>query len=138
MAMSVGGRSRGAIAEINVTPMADVMIVLLIIFMVMTPIIDKASVALPPAAHGEERKDEKPLVLVVDEKGDLTLGDRRLGPYEPALREVALLVQADPLKPIAIKADRRLTYAPVGAILEACRTAGAENVQLATDRPEVH
>jgi biopolymer transport protein ExbD len=118
--------------------MADVMIVLLIIFMVMTPIIDKASVALPPAAHGTERKDEKPLVLTLDEKGDLTLGDRRLGPHPAALREVARLVEADPLKAIAIKADRRLTYAPVGAVLEACRNAGAENVQLATDRPEMY
>jgi biopolymer transport protein ExbD len=51
MALSVGRARGGAIAEINVTPMADVMIVLLIIFMVATPVIVAAPVALPAAAH---------------------------------------------------------------------------------------
>ena len=50
MAMSVGGNRSGAIAAINVTPMADVMIVLLIIFMVMTPIIGRGPVKTLPAA----------------------------------------------------------------------------------------
>ena len=51
MAMTVGAGRKGAIAEINVTPMADVMIVLLIIFMVATPIIAGSPVRLPDAAH---------------------------------------------------------------------------------------
>jgi biopolymer transport protein TolR len=137
MAMNVGARGRGAIAEINVTPMADVMIVLLIIFMVVTPIALQP-VSLPPAAHAREGQDQKPLVLTIATDGTLSIDERRVGPYEPALREVTVLVDADPLRPITIKADRGVTYAPVGAVLDACRRGGAENVRLATDRPEVH
>jgi biopolymer transport protein ExbD/biopolymer transport protein TolR len=58
--MAVGGKKGGPMADINVTPMADIMIVLLIIFMVITPLINKGvDVELPKAANTKERKDER-------------------------------------------------------------------------------
>jgi biopolymer transport protein ExbD len=137
MAMSAG-KSRGAIAEINVTPMADVMIVLLIIFMVTVPIIDRQSVSLPPAAHVKDEHDAgKALVLVLETSGDLTIDEHRVGPFEPALAQVTELAQADPLRAVWIKADRGVRYGWVGSLLEACRRGGADNLKLATNRPEV-
>ena len=60
MSMAVGDKKGSAIADINVTPMADIMIVLLIIFMVITPLINKGvDVELPKAANTKERKDEQ-------------------------------------------------------------------------------
>ena len=64
MALSVGRPRGGAIAEINVTPMADVMIVLLIIFMVTAPIIAGAPVRLPAAVHPSEHKGDTLKVTV--------------------------------------------------------------------------
>ena len=137
MAMSAG-KSRGAIAEINVTPMADVMIVLLIIFMVTVPIIDRQSVELPPAAHVKDEQDKsKALVLVLETTGDLTIGEKKVGPFEPALAQVTEMAQADPLRAVWIKADRGVRYAWVGSLLEACRRGGADNLKLATNRAEV-
>ena len=73
MAMSVGRPRTGAIAEINVTPMADVMIVLLIIFMVATPVIVGAPVRLPGAEHSVEHKEER-LEVVIRATGEVTAG----------------------------------------------------------------
>ena len=57
MSMAVGGKKGGPMADINVTPMADIMIVLLIIFMVITPMLQKGvDVKLPVASNSEEKK----------------------------------------------------------------------------------
>ena len=69
MSMAVGGKKGGAIADINVTPMADIMIVLLIIFMVITPMLQKGvDVKLPMAANTKERKDEQKSITVAVKK----------------------------------------------------------------------
>src|SRR5580765_6851716 len=65
MAMAVGGKKGGPVADINVTPMADIMIVLLIIFMVITPLITKGiDVELPKAANIHERKDDPNNIMI--------------------------------------------------------------------------
>jgi biopolymer transport protein TolR len=136
MAMNVG-KSRGAIAEINVTPMADVMIVLLIIFMVMTPLINAGAVPLPPAPHVDESRDPgKALVLVLAHDGALSIADQPAGHFEAALAQLTALAQADPTRPVWIKADRGVRYAWIASLLEACRQGGAGDITLATERPE--
>ena len=65
MSMNVGGSKGGPMADINVTPMADIMIVLLIIFMVITPMLQKGvDVTLPQAGNTKERKDEPKSIIV--------------------------------------------------------------------------
>ena len=73
MSMAVGENKGGSIADINVTPMADIMIVLLIIFMVITPMLQKGvDVKLPTAANTKERKDEKNSITVAVKKDTKT------------------------------------------------------------------
>ena len=68
MSMAVGDNKSGAIADINVTPMADIMIVLLIIFMVITPLLQKGvDVMLPVAANTKEKKEEQKTIQVTVE-----------------------------------------------------------------------
>ena len=135
MAMSTSQSKGGAIAEINVTPMADVMIVLLIIFMVTVPLI-KDAVPLPAASHARPDKEQGSLVVVLQAKGDLVVDNAALGPYEPALPQLTELARAAS-RPVWIKADRAVPYKWIGAVLEACRRGGAEDVYLATNPPEV-
>lgn len=77
--MSVGVRRTAAIAEINVTPMAHVMIVLLIIFMVATPLIVQAPVRLPGAVPGLDHPDDH-LQIVVHSTGEMVAGSERPRP----------------------------------------------------------
>jgi len=136
MAMSSSGGKGGAIAEINVTPMADVMIVLLIIFMVTVPLLTKDVVTLPDAANGKKGESEKTLVIVLDAQGALTVDKKPMGPYAPALAQVQDLTE-EAGRPVWIKADRTVPYAWVSEVLDACRRGGAEEVHLAADLPKV-
>jgi biopolymer transport protein TolR len=137
MAMDVGRRG-GTIASINVTPMADVMIVLLIIFMVMTPIVVQEAVKLPPAANAPTAKEEKEaLVLSLDPHGQLSIDERAVGAFEPALAQVSALTANDPERPVRIKADRSVPYTWVSQVVSACQGAHLQGVTLATVQPEV-
>ena len=132
MAMSVGRRG-GPVADINVTPMADVIIVLLIIFMVAVPMLtDDRSLALPRAVHSAER-EEKQIVLQLRPDGSLHVGNRVLSEPELAERLQATLrdlPEAD--RVVYVRADEGLLYERVATVLEVCRQSGAESVELMT------
>jgi biopolymer transport protein TolR len=136
MSMAVGDKKGGAIADINVTPMADIMIVLLIIFMVITPMLQKGvDVKLPAAANTEERKDEQKSITVAV-KNDTTFTTYLNGiKYEdraklvPELRErLQDIDEGD--KIIFLKADSELAYSEVMKVMDLCREAGVEQIAL--------
>ncbi len=130
MAISVGRPRGGAISEINVTPMADVMIVLLIIFMVMTPFVVQPPVQLPSALHTREHARDR-VEIVVRATGTITAGDEAL-PSAEALADHLLLraARGAPLL-VLVQADRSVGYAEVARVLAACRRAGVQEVALA-------
>ena len=133
MALSVGRPRGGAIAEINVTPMADVMIVLLIIFMVTAPILAGPPVPLPTAVHPTEHKGET-LNVVVRADGAVTIEGSPLGDSVRCadyLAARALGTRRSLL--ILIQADRDVAYRDLERVLAACRTSGASEIALAAD-----
>ena len=135
MATSVGQDGRIA-AEINVTPMADVMIVLLVIFMVATPLMDQTKgLTLPPAANAE-RKDAglRRLLVTVRDDGTVSLADEQIDTATLGLRlRDRLEGLPDAERVVHLKAGRGLPYARVIEVMESCREAGAEEVALMTD-----
>ena len=139
MSMSVGGKKGGAIADINVTPMADIMIVLLIIFMVITPLLQKGvDVKLPQAANSKEKQDKQNTVVVAVRKDHtLYLGSKPQPGGEaelaPKLREM-IEVLPDTEKTVYLKADVEVPYSDVMRVMEMCRKAGAEEVALIAEK----
>jgi biopolymer transport protein ExbD len=134
--MAVGDKKGGAIADINVTPMADIMIVLLIIFMVITPMLQKGvDVKLPAAANTEERKDEQKSIIVAV-KNDAAFTTYLNGiKYDnradlvPQLKErLQDIDEGD--KIIFLKADSELAYSEVMKVMDLCREAGVEQIAL--------
>lgn len=132
MALSPTGPNRAVIADINVTPMADVMIVLLIIFMVATPVLVSAPVRLPSAVHPSEQKGPR-LEVVVRATGEIAAGG--LAFTDPAsLAEWISARRAGGLAQLVlVQADRGVAYAAVAPVLAACRQAGVEEIALATE-----
>jgi len=138
MSMAVGGKKGGPMADINVTPMADIMIVLLIIFMVITPMLQKGiDVKLPQAGNTKERKDEHKAIVVAIKKDSTTyLGGAKLENQAELLPQVKERLQDLPegARIIYLKADDALPYSEVMKVMDLCREAGVEEVALIAER----
>ena len=133
-----GGGGRGEItSEINVTPMADVMLVLLIIFMVVTPMLQKGipvdmSNTRNPVDMKEADRDDAVLVAVTRD-GQFYLGQDRVSSDELASK-VADLVSTRLDKTVFVKSDRRAKYGDVKQVVDTVRNAGVDKIALLTER----
>jgi biopolymer transport protein TolR len=137
MAMSTSRPVGRAMADINVTPMADIMIVLLIIFIVMTPLLDEGGVRLPPASNAFDREREAS-AIVVSIRSDtmISLGDERLDNLGELALKLSERLEAVPngSRIIYLRGDEGLPYSAVWKVLEVCRGAGANEVALLARR----
>ncbi len=133
-------RNRKLMAEINVVPYIDVMLVLLIIFMVTAPLLTQGvKVELPKAGAEpiEAVEDTTPLVLSVDAEGNLYLdvGDDEEEPLVAAeiIERVSIVLRNKPQTPVLVKADRKVPYGNVVGAMVLLQKGGAEQVGFVTD-----
>jgi biopolymer transport protein ExbD len=121
-------------ADINVTPLVDVVLVLLIIFMVVTPMITSGvQVDLPRTAHHFKKPDNgKDIIVSVTQNKTIFMTGRPV-----ALKDVPRLVEDEkrrfPEKTIFVKGDSRATYGIMREVMEALNKTGIEDVMLGTD-----
>ena len=147
MGMGLGGggggkrrnRRRPVMSEINVTPMVDVMLVLLIIFMVITPMLqNKVNVELATVDNPTPMADadkEDSVVVAVTRDGRVFLGQNRVDPSQlGSMVRDKLSEKTD--KTIYVRADARAQYRAVEDAIDDVRTAGVEEVGLLTQRRE--
>ncbi len=134
MAMGVGGgrrRKRAPIAEINVTPMVDVMLVLLIIFMVAAPLlVTGVPVDLPRTGAAALNSDNTPISVTVDRAGRVFVGEEALDPGALATRMRALRVARAEDTRVFLRADASVPYGAVAAALADVTGAGFTKVAL--------
>ena len=133
-------KKRKLMAEINVVPYIDVMLVLLVIFMVTAPLLTQGiEVELPKASSEpiESVPDHDPLVLSVDAEGNLYLnaGDDEDQPSsgQKIRRLVGIILGEKPDTPIFVKADRSVAYGNVVGAMVVLQQAGATNIGFVTD-----
>jgi biopolymer transport protein TolR len=119
--------------QINVTPLADVMLVLLIIFMVVTPLIKPGvDVSVPRAENPEEYPgDDSTLILSMREDGSLFLNRDRIE-EERIASTLSSLLERRTEKSLFLKASAVLDYGQVLSMMDTCRRAGAVEVALVT------
>ena len=121
-------------AEINVTPLVDVVLVLLIIFMVITPMIVRGvSVDLPVTAHHDKKNDDnRDLVVSINAAGDVYVNADKVS-LQALTTAVAEERRRYPDKGIFLKADHRIRYGAARAAMEAIHRAGVEDIQIGTE-----
>ena len=125
-------------AEINVTPLVDVCLVLLIIFMVVTPLLDRSSVALPrTAAPPPFPATARQLVITLDAVGGLSLAGRRLAAAE-ASGALAAAWRREPDRSVVLRADRALPYRTVRQAMRTVEQAGFGRLGLIVTRRDGH
>jgi biopolymer transport protein TolR len=129
-----GGRSqRGTLSEINVTPMVDVMLVLLIIFMISAPLLTAGvPLELPKTEAAAVQDQTEPLSVSIRADGTIFLGERQVAfsNLGPELRTAA---GPDSKKPIFVRADGKASYAIVAQVMAALSTSGFTSINLVTD-----
>jgi len=137
MAMSGGGNRGEVTSEINVTPMADVMLVLLIIFMVVTPMLQKGvSVELANTVNPVDMKDadrDDAVLVAVTRDGKFYLGQEPIRIEDLATRVNDLLSNTLD-KVVYVKSDFRAKYGDVVQVVDNIRNAGVDRVGLLSER----
>jgi biopolymer transport protein TolR len=139
MGIAVRDLSKAVSSNINVTPMVDVMLVLLIIFMVITPMlqnkvqIDMAKADNPTAMPDADKEDA--IVVAITRDGGVFLGQNRIAVTELGAK-VREKLSDTPGKTIFVRADARAQFRAVEDAIDAVRTAGVEDVGLLVQRRE--
>lgn len=126
-------RSQSALeSNINVTPLVDVCLVLLIIFMVVLPaVVNGIPVKLPVAKGDAAGELSQQLAITVKEDGSVYLGTLALR-KEQVASELRRLHAESPNRPVAVRGDKKVAYGEVASVLDACRDAGFNDVRLIT------
>jgi len=136
-------RGRRLMAEINVVPYIDVMLVLLIIFMITAPLLTQGiKVDLPKAgAEPIPSEDTQPLILSVDARGNfyVSIGQDQESPVseEEVIRRVGIVLSRQPKTPVLVKADQSVPYGRVVSGMVLLQQAGAEKIGFITDPAEM-
>jgi biopolymer transport protein ExbD len=138
--MAMAGPSSGdddeVISAINTTPLVDVMLVLLIIFLITIPVVTTSiPVALPK--ERVEVRETKPenIIISVDKSGRIFWYDARIGDVEALVTKLKTVSRMKPQPEVQIRGDMAASYEGVGKILYACQRAGITKVAFITEPP---
>ena len=139
MAAPLQRENNDIISEINITPLTDVMLVLLIIFMVTASFFvtePAMQVELPSALSSDlVNKDDGEITVIVSKEGDLFVNDRSVAAEEltQALLDAARQTDSDP-KVVVVRGDTEAAYGRIIWIMDSARLVGLRNVSLSTER----
>lgn len=132
MTAGKGSSSRTALSEINVTPLVDVMLVLLIMFMVTTPLMQQGiEVDLPKTASSGVEPTDEPFVLMITANQQITAGKQPIAMADMRTKLKAIFEKRKN-KQIYIQADRKVDYGFVAEAMAEIRAAGIYNIGLIT------
>jgi biopolymer transport protein ExbD len=139
MAMNVGAaddEEDAMVASINTTPLVDIMLVLLIIFLITTPVITQSvKLELPKERNVPTQTKPENILLAVSKDGDVYWNARRLPDIETLVRELKKESVKEPQPEVHIRGDQDARYESVGRLVVACQRAGIAKVGFITEPP---
>ena len=134
MAMQVGGDEGGAIASINTTPLVDVMLVMLIIFLITIPVITKTvKVDLPRAVNIPTQTKPENITIAVSKDGTVFWNDKRVADRNELLALIEAAAVRKPQPEIHIRGDRETRYEAIGRVMYAIQRGGIVKVGFLTE-----
>ncbi len=139
--MARGRKKHRPMADINVVPYIDVMLVLLIIFMVTAPLLMQGVKVDLPEANSDpvENQDPEPLIVSIRANGELFLNlgadQEQVLSLATVKQRVSVVMRRNPKKPVLVWGDRHVAYGEVVLLMSALQEAGAPSVGLVTESP---
>ena len=139
MAMNVGstdGDEDQVVSAINTTPLVDVMLVLLIIFLITIPVVNTSiQVQLPKETIEVRESKPENIVISVDTKGGIYWNDLKMPNTQALVDRLKTVATKNPQPEVHIRGDWHSDYEPVGRIIYACQAAGIAKVGFITEPP---
>ena len=140
MSMNVGTADDGGEEQmnstINTTPLVDVMLVLLIIFLITVPVVTQSiKMELPKERNLPTQTKPENIVIQVNREGDVHWGMERLADAETLVARLKTEAVKDPQPEVHIRGDSRANYDAVGRIVYACQRAGIAKIGFITEPP---
>jgi len=135
MGMQVGKKKGGPINDINVTPLVDVVLVLLIIFMVVTPMLTSGmDVKLPAAANTETTQDYGQHLVISIRSDGAVFVDTKRSSKDDLIEDINAEYRKDPSRALLIKGDQGLTWKMVHEVMDLINENGMSTMSLATSK----
>jgi biopolymer transport protein TolR len=129
-------RTPTSLSEINVTPLVDVMLVLLIVFMITAPLMQHGvQVDLPKASSSSLDEQREPVVLIIRKEKKINIGSAEI-PYNDLRKKLNAIYQTKNSKEILVQADQNVPYGFVAQVMSEIKKAGITKVGLVTDPSE--
>ena len=131
MAFSAKGRTQTALAEINITPLVDVVLVLLLIFMLTAPVLQSGVEVAIPKTRTVNQLTEERMVVTIDREQNVYLQDKPVNVNQlPTLLRTG---KGDPSKKtIYLRADERVPFGAFASVMDAVKQAGITNISIVT------
>lgn len=126
------GRTRTALADINVTPMVDVMLVLLVIFMITAPVIQSGIQVSVPYTHNTRVLTQERLVVTVDRAQNVYVNDQMVNIHALAATLKARLPKGAAGRIIYVRADRHVPWGALAQVMDAIKQGGLKQVSMVT------
>jgi len=126
--------NKGVTPNINVTPLVDVVLVLLIIFMLVIPNVQnegKPIEMITVAAADELADDQEPIVITFDRDENVLVGEEPMATTSDAVQQVVAIASTNPRQRVLLRADARLRYEPVRTLFHELQQGGVVNIALA-------
>lgn len=132
MAFSSKGRTQTALADINITPLVDVVLVLLLIFMVTAPVLQSGIEVAVPQTRTVNQLTEEHEVISIDKDQNVTLQDKPVN-----VHELANILKASPKagaakRVVYVRADQKVPFGAFASVMDAVKQAGITNISIVT------
>jgi biopolymer transport protein ExbD/biopolymer transport protein TolR len=128
---TASGNTRSSLAEINITPLVDVVLVLLVIFMISAPVLQSGIEVAVPKTRTVREITEQRLVVTIDREGSIFLGDSPVNIHE--LPQRLHQGNSDPSKQVIyLRADERVTFGVFASVMDSVKQAGITNISIVT------
>ena len=125
------GQTRSSLAEINITPLVDVVLVLLIIFMISVPVLQSGIEVAVPKTRTVKEITEQRLVVTIDREQRVFLGDQPVNIHDLG-RKLRQPGADDAKKVIYLRADERVPFGAFASVMDAVKQAGITNISIVT------
>ncbi len=132
MAFSAKGRTQTALAEINITPLVDVVLVLLLIFMLTAPVLQSGVEVAIPKTRSVNQLTEERMVVTIDKDQNVLLQDKPINVNELPARLRSTGAGNPAKRVIYLRADERVPFGAFASVMDAVKQAGITNISIVT------